>query len=100
MHSYETLSEALDNLKERGYTENFNLQSDCLECSALSLRLHPEDFIIDEYHRFEGDSNPDDNSVVYAISSNDGVKGVLVDAYGMYSENMTPAMARKLQVAS
>lgn len=100
MYSYETLSEALDGLKERGYTENFNLQSDCLECRALSLQLHPEDFRIDEYHRFEGDSNPDDNSVVYAISSKDGVKGVLVDAYGMYSENVTPAMAQKLRVAS
>ena len=55
-------------------------------------------FTVDEYHRFEGASNPSDNSIVYAIHSNDGVKGVLVDAYGMYSESLTEDMARKLRV--
>jgi hypothetical protein len=49
--------------------------------------------------RFEGNSDPIDNSIVYAISANDNsVKGVLVDAYGVYAENITPEMARKLKV--
>ena len=99
MYSYETLSEALQDLKRRGYREDLNLKPDCLECPALALRLHPEDFVIDEYYRFEGESNPDDNSIVYAISSNMGVKGALVDAYGIYAENLTPEMVDKLRVA-
>ena len=53
--------------------------------------------MIDKYYRFEGMSDPGDNSIVYAISAVTGEKGVLVDAYGMYSENMTPEMIRKLQ---
>lgn len=98
MKTYNTLSEAINDLKKRGYVEDFNVQPTCLECASLSLKLHPEDFVVDEFHRFEGMSNPDDNSIVFAISSNDGIKGTLVDAYGVYSENLTDSMVRKLAV--
>jgi hypothetical protein len=98
MFTYDTLSEAINGLKKRGYTEDFNLNPHCIVCGALELQLHPEQFVVDEYHRFEGASNPSDNSIVYAIHSNDGLKGVLVDAYGVYSENLTENMAKKLRV--
>lgn len=98
MHTYDTLSEATNDLKKRGYTLDFNLEPDCIKCAGLDLQLHPENFTIEEFYRFEGASNPDDNSIVYAIASNDGIRGVLVDAYGMYSENVNDAMARKLRV--
>lgn len=97
MHKYNTMVETLNNLRERGYTVDFNLQSTCLECPQLHLELKPEEFEIDEVHRFEGASNPDDNAVVYAISSDKGIKGVLVDAYGVYANAITPDMARKLR---
>jgi hypothetical protein len=96
MESYNSVTDALAGLKKRGYTQDFSLQPHCIKCGALDLELHPEKFQVDEYHRFEGMSNTDDNSIVYAISSDDGVKGVLVDAYGMYSENLTEAMVKKL----
>jgi hypothetical protein len=54
-------------------------------------------FHIRETYRFEGASNPSDEEVVYAIESKDGQKGVLVDAYGMYSESLSEAMVEKLQ---
>jgi hypothetical protein len=98
MNSYSTLSEAINDLKRRGYSEDFNLTPHCIECSAKNLQFHPENFTVDEYHRFEGMSNTDDNSIVFAISSTDGVKGVLVDAYGMYAENLTEPMIKKLYV--
>jgi hypothetical protein len=99
MYSYDTLTQALNDLKKRGYTENFSLRPFSIECPSLALQLNPEEFTIDEYYRFEGNSDPDDNSIVYAISGKDGLKGVLVDAYGVYAENMTPEMAAKMQVA-
>ncbi len=97
MRHYQTLVEALEDLKTRGYVNDFNLQSTCVECSDLDLRLRPQDFDIREVYRFEGMSNPDDNSVVYAIESNTGVKGVLVDAYGVYSEALSPEMIARLR---
>jgi hypothetical protein len=100
MYSYDTLTEALNGLKKRGYTENFNLKPFCIECPSLALQLYPEDFTIDEYYRFEVNSDPDDNSIIYAISAKDGLKGVLIDAYGVYAENMTPEMAAKMKVVN
>lgn|SRR5690554_438019 len=98
MHQYDTLTAAINGLRERGYTEDFNLASTCLRCKEKELQFKPEDFIIDEYHRYEGASNPSDNSIVYAIRSRDGIKGVLVDAYGVYAENLSQEMIEKLRV--
>ena len=98
MYNYNSLSEALTDLKKRGYTEDFNLQPECIECPSLKLQWQPERFSVDEFYRFEGMSNPDDNSIVMAISSDEGVKGTLVDAYGVYSENLNDAMVRKLSI--
>lgn len=98
MKNYSSLSEAINDLKNRGYVEDFNLKRHCLECKALSLQLSPEDFQVDEFYRFEGMSNPDDNSILFAISSNQGVKGVLVDAYGVYADNLTEGMIKKLAI--
>ncbi|WP_018480064.1 hypothetical protein [Pontibacter roseus] len=89
--------ETLNNLRERGYAVDLNLQPTCLECPQLHLELKPEEFEIDEVYRFEGASNPSDNSVAYAVSSDKGVKGVLVDAYGVYADSITPDLARKLR---
>jgi len=97
METYDTLSEAINSLQKRGYSSDFNLKQEHIECNALKLKLHPEDFEVDEVHRFEGMSSTDDNSILYAIHSKKGVKGLLVDAYGMYAENISEAMRLKLR---
>ncbi len=51
-----------------------------------------------EFYRFEGASNPDDNSILYAIETSDGLKGLLVDAYGAYSGNIPRDIVNKLRI--
>ncbi|WP_111309777.1 phosphoribosylpyrophosphate synthetase [Confluentibacter sediminis] len=97
MKTFDTLSETMAYLQKKGYFTDFNLCSEHIECNALKLKLHPEDFDVDEVHRFEGMSSTDDNSVLYAISSKKGVKGLLVDAYGVYADNISEAMRKKLR---
>lgn len=97
MKNYDTLSEAINELKANGYTYDFNLKPECLECASLKIEIHPEDFQVDEVHRFEGMSSTDDNSVLYAISAKDGIRGLLVDAYGVYAENISEKMRKKLR---
>lgn len=97
MENTYSLVHVLNDLKKKGYTVDFNLRPDCIECDALEIRIKPEDFYIDEIFRFEGMSDPGDNSIVYAISTNGGVKGVLVDGYGISSDNLNEAMISKLK---
>jgi hypothetical protein len=98
MHSYDTLSEALNDLAQRGYTYNFNLTSDSIECKDISLRLKASEFEIIEFYRFEGDSDPGDEEVVYAIESKNGLKGVLVNAFGTYADPLTEELIQKLKI--
>lgn len=97
MKSYDTLTEALDDLRQQGYTKDYNLKSDSLYCQTDSIELQPSDFDIVDVYRFEGMTDPDDESVLYAIKAKDGSKGTLIDAYGPYSEAISPEMAEKLQ---
>jgi hypothetical protein len=45
-------------------------------------------------------TDPDDSAVLYAISSPTGAKGVIVDAYGAYSESLSRSMIEKLRIDS
>ncbi|HEY5822786.1 MAG TPA: phosphoribosylpyrophosphate synthetase [Cyclobacteriaceae bacterium] len=98
MKTYESLVDALADLKKRGYKEDFKQESACVSCYVLDLWIAPEQFNVDEIYRFEANSNPDDNSVLYAISSYTGIKGTLVDAYGVYAESMNFRIAQELEV--
>lgn len=98
MKKFASLVEALDDLRKRGFTNDFNLKEYCIECGRLQLQLHPDDFEIVEVYRFEGVTNPDDSSVLYAIEGKGGVKGVLVDAYGVYANPVSTELLVKLQV--
>ncbi|HLT73236.1 MAG TPA: hypothetical protein VKZ75_11325, partial [Cyclobacteriaceae bacterium] len=97
MRTYESLVDALADLKNRGYNIDFRKDPRWLYCYVFDLWITPEQFNVDEVYRFEHDSNPDDSAVVYAISSYSGIKGTLVDSYGVYAEHMTFEMAQKFE---
>ena len=99
MEPYVTLSETMNELRKEGYVEDFNLQQNCLECRNGQFKIFAEEFKVDKFFRFEGDSNPSDAAILYAISSDTHqLKGVLVNAYGIYSEPVTDEMLRKLEI--
>ncbi len=97
--NYRNLLEAVNGLKQRGYTYDFNYEDACLHCDKISERYKPADLKITEYYRFEGMSDPEDNSVIYAIESKDGHKGILIDAYGAYSDEHKSAFIAGIEVA-
>ena len=98
MINYSTVSEAVNDLTKRGYTNDFRLCTDGIECAGLQLKLHPDHFEIIEFYRFEGDTDSADEAVVYAIESKDGkIKGIIVNGYGIYSESLTDEMLKKLK---
>lgn len=94
MYSYETITDAITDLKARGFELDFSLAENCIICNEDKFR--PEDFEIVETYRFEGETDPADEAVVYAIESVSGLKGVLVNGYGVYADTMSAEMAQKL----
>ena len=99
MKAYDSVTGALQDLKLRGFTIDFNIAFDKIICSKNETILNPDEFEIVEVYRFEGDSNPDDEDVVYAIQSKDGkLKGSITSAYGMYATTVSTAMLQKLSM--
>nr|WP_317632471.1 hypothetical protein [uncultured Flavobacterium sp.] len=70
---YESASIAISELKTKGYLQDFNL---------IENELHKnfDRTMIDIVYRYEGDTNPDDQSIVYGIDYN-GIKGIFVSGY-------------------
>ncbi len=86
---YSTMAEAVEALRRRGFTADFTLSEESGRVTAAGHSYKDDQLTIVEHHRFEGASDPDDSSVLYAIQGTDGIKGLLVDAYGAYADRET-----------
>lgn len=94
-----TLSQTINHLRlEEGYEEDFNLLDEYLEIKSKNEEFRASDFNVDKVYRFEGASNPSDNAVLYAITTNTGRKGILVDGYGYSSGQISDEMLKKLDL--
>lgn len=97
MKTYTTLSEAVNDLTKKGYTFNFNIQHDCIWCAENNMQLQPDEFEIDEVYRFQEMSDVDNESILHAISSTqNNVKGLLVNAYSIYADSASTKLIAKL----
>jgi hypothetical protein len=76
----------IDRLEQDGFTEHFTVRGTTLRSADTGHTFQPRDVDIREFARYEGVSDPDDMSIVYAIESHDGARGTLVDAFGVYAD--------------
>lgn len=93
-HAYKTMAEAVDALRGRGFTAEFAVHKESEQVGMGEEIFRSDDLTIVEHHRFEGMSDPDDSSVVYALEAPNGLKGLLVDAYGPYANWKTGALLK------
>ena len=91
-HVYKTMADAVDGLRRRGFTTDFAVNKESGQVAAGEKTFKSGELTIVEHHRFEGMSDPDDSSVVYALEAPNGLKGTLVDAYGAYANWKTGAL--------
>jgi hypothetical protein len=82
VHEY---GQAIQELMKRGFTANFEFLDKTFRDVDSGRTFTAEDLTIVEHYRFEGASDPDDMSVVYAIESDDGIQGIIADAFGVYA---------------
>ena len=80
-----TLQACMAKMIETGFTDDFKATDEGLKSLRTDKVYSPDEVKIANYYRFEGVSDPDDMSILYAIETNDGLKGTLVDAYGAYA---------------
>jgi len=97
MTTYNNLVDATNDLMKRGYTANLSLDGETIDDKEHHIQMTADDFVIDEFYRFEGLSNPSDMSIVYAVTSDKyHLKGVLINAFGTYANTSSSAVQAKL----
>lgn len=83
-----TLSQILEKLRQKGLDNEIKMTDHGkMQGVGLNKIYNPEDLTIIKTYRFEGDSDPADNSVLYLLEDKDGNIGYIMDAYGMYSSH-------------
>jgi len=83
-NNYDTMVEAINDLIAKGYTHNFRIDENGLLREGTKKETYwPEKIELHEFHRFEGNTNPSDMSIVYAVATVSGKKGTVVDSFGV-----------------
>lgn len=93
------LENCLNKLEAEGYTDQYRVENGKLCDLTINKKYKPRDVKAVNFYRFEGISNPDDMSILYAIETCDGRKGTLVDAYGFYSDDDTGAFMNQIEIS-
>jgi len=94
-----TLSEIMEVLRQRGYTEDFNLLEVAKSYSLDKHCVHINDLVIDKIYRFTGQNDMEDEDILYAMhNKSDGAKGVFVNGYGIYSDPEADEIIKQITV--
>ncbi|MGQ7869315.1 hypothetical protein [Sunxiuqinia sp. sy24] len=88
-NQYSTMLEAMQDLTKRGYTHNFRVNEHGQLEENKTVHYPPNEVELHEFHRFEGETNPADMSIVYAVQTKSGAKGTVVDSYGVDGSEIT-----------
>ena len=86
-------------LNQEGFTQDFNVVDGRLQTigSDSEKGYAPDEVTIVDFYRFEGESNPDDMAILYAIEAADGVKGTISTAYGTYADGDTDDFLKQVE---
>ncbi|RYF84585.1 MAG: hypothetical protein EON98_08810 [Chitinophagaceae bacterium] len=88
----------MTNLEKHGYNEQFKVQKNKLVSLTTNKTYESKDVKAVNFYRFEGISDPDDMSILYAIETCDGAMGTLTDAYGRYSDEDTGEFMKQVEI--
>ena len=93
-----TLDGVLDDLTRRGFAEHFRVVDGWLRALDSGGMFRANQVSVPEYYRFEGVSDPDDMSILWAVETRSGVRGTLVDAFGVYSDPLVADFLKDVPV--
>ncbi len=96
-NKYDTLADATSQLLGKGYNINFHVNSAGKLSDNKDLEFEPTDVILKEVHRFEGMTNPADSSILYAVQTRSGEKGIVIDSYGADGSEVTSDFMNKVE---
>ena len=92
------MERCLQKLEQKGYTDHFKVEKGKLISNNNNKKYKAKDVSAANFFRFEGITDPDDMSILYAIETSDGTKGTLTDAYGIYADDDTGEFMKEVEI--
>ena len=92
-----SLATCVNKLVSDGYSINFKVDEQGLVAAEDGKHFKPDQVHIKNFFRFEGASDPADNSILYAIELDNGGKGTLIDAYGSYNDPLIGKFIKQVE---
>lgn len=92
-----SLASCVNTLQADGFSTQFKAMENGLKSLTTDKVFHPEEVKIINFYRFEGESDPADSAILYAIETNDGEKGTLTDSYGPYGDTNVAKFIRHVE---
>ena len=93
----ETLTDAMNRLRKDGYSVDFSATEDGqLRCGACGVSEEPENMSVVVTERFEGNSNPDDESILLGVACRCGSRGQFTAAFGPDTPRADAAVLTRL----
>ena len=92
-----SLALCLNRMVLDGYDDDFKVVDGQLTSLKTDRKFAPEEVNIVNFFRFEGQSDPDDMTIMYVIEAPDGIKGTMVDAFGVYANTEVGEFFKKVE---
>ena len=91
IYHYSSVIKALEELKSKGFTIDYNIQEE-------DLVAHPDQYKIVAIYQNDGDTNPDEEAIVYGIEAVSGEKGVFVSGAAANSNSEADTVLHKIRI--
>lgn len=86
METMESLIDVLCHLKELGWDHEFKV-TEKNKVEINNFFYDTNDIELIQTFRFEDDSDPTEQAIIYIIKASDGMIGYSIDSYGIYSNH-------------
>ena len=95
-----TLTDRVNKAIKEGYSDALKITKQGLYSGTKDKTYSPDEVKVIDFYRFEGQSDPADSAIMYVIETIDGVKGLLIDAYGAYADEYVNKFMAKVEEIS
>ena len=93
-----SLVNVLNRLRKEGFIYDFKVSAESKLCTMEDKHtFSPEHVRIVDFYRFEGESNPDDMSILYAVETHNGLRGTISNSYGPYADSKVDDFLKQVE---
>ena len=82
----QTINSVIYDFQCQGFVHTFSIIKDEIGCSGQRKLYKPWEIKIVKQHKYSGNPYSASSAIIYAIETNDGYKGVLINRCGIFAD--------------